>query len=57
MKKIIAVVFLTLLLSTQALSVTLKEALIATYKNNTELNAERENINVSKEDLNISKSN
>ena len=57
MKKIISVVFLTLLLSTQALSVTLKEALIATYKNNTELNAERENINVSKEDLNISKSN
>jgi len=57
MKKIISVVFLSLLLSTQALSVTLKEALIATYKNNTELNAERENINVSKEDLNISKSN
>ncbi len=57
MKKIISVVFLTLLLSTQALSVTLKEALIVTYKNNTELNAERENINVSKEDLNISKSN
>ena len=57
MKKIISVVFLSLLLSTQAFSVTLKEALIATYKNNTELNAERENINVSKEDLNISKSN
>ena len=36
-------------------ALTLKEALIQTYKNNTELNAERENINVSKEDLNITK--
>ena len=34
---------------------TLKEALIQTYKNNTELNAERENIKVSKKDLRISK--
>ena len=37
-------------------ALTLKEALIQTYKNNTELNAERENIKVSQEDLTISKS-
>ena len=36
-------------------ALTLKEALIQTYKNNTELNAERENIKVSQEDLTISK--
>ena len=32
-------------------ALTLKEALIQTYKNNTELNAERENIKVSEEDF------
>ena len=38
-------------------AVTLKDALKKTYKNNTELNAERENIKVSEqEDINISKS-
>jgi outer membrane protein len=36
-------------------AVTLSEALIQAYKNNPELNAERENIKVSEEDLNISK--
>jgi outer membrane protein len=35
--------------------VTLTEALIQTYKNNTELNAERENVKVSQKDLIISK--
>ena len=34
----------------------MSEALLEAYKNNPELNAERENIKVSKEDLNISKS-
>ena len=38
-----------------AFSVTLTEALIQTYKNNTELNAERENVKVSQKDLIISK--
>ena len=33
----------------------MSEALTQAYKNNTELNAERENIKVSEEDLNISK--
>ena len=36
-------------------AVTLSEALTQAYKNNPELNAERENIKVSEEDLNISK--
>jgi outer membrane protein len=39
------------------LAVTLFEALTEAYKNNTDLNAERENINISEEDLKISKSN
>ena len=38
-------------------AVTLKEALNQAYKNNTELNAERENLKISIEDLNISRSN
>jgi len=36
-------------------AITLSEALTQAYKNNPELNAERENIKVSEEDLNISK--
>ena len=37
-------------------AVSLSEALLQAYKNNPELNAERENIEVSKQDLKISKS-
>ena len=43
-------------LTPKAFAVTLTEALIQAYKNNPELNAERENIKISDEDLNISKS-
>ena len=57
MKKIILILFSVLFLSQQVLAVTLFEALTEAYKNNTDLNAERENINVSKEDLKISKGN
>ena len=57
MKKIILIIFSALFLNQHVLAVTLFEALTETYKNNTDLNAERENINVSKEDLNISKGN
>ena len=57
MKKIILIIFSVLFLNQHVLAVTLFEALTETYKNNTDLNAERENINVSKEDLNISKGN
>ena len=57
MKKIILIFFSVLFLSQQVLAVTLFEALTEAYKNNTELNAERENIGISEEDLKISKSN
>ena len=56
MKKTILIFILTLFSCNQAFSVTLVDALRISFKNNTELNAERENINVSKEDINISKS-
>ena len=57
MKKIILILFSVLFLNQQVLAVTLFEALTEAYKNNTDLNAERENINISKEDLKISKGN
>jgi len=56
MKKILLILFSVFFLSQQVLAVTLFEALKEAYKNNTELNAERENINISKADLKISKS-
>ena len=55
MKKTILILFSILFLNQQVLAVTLFEALTETYKNNTDLNAERENINISEEDLKISK--
>ena len=56
MKKIFLILPFILLLNQQVIAVTLSEALLQAYKNNPELNAERENIKVSKENLNISKS-
>jgi|TARA_B110000027_G_scaffold41023_1_gene45270 outer membrane protein len=55
MKKITLILFSVLFLNQQVLAVTLFEALTETYKNNTDLNAERQNISISEEDLNISK--
>ena len=55
MKKILLITVFTIISINYAFSVTLTEALIQTYKNNTELNAERENIKVSQKDLIISK--
>jgi len=55
MKKIILILFSVLFLNQHVLAVTLFEALTEAYKNNTDLNAERENINISEEDLKISK--
>jgi len=55
MKKIILIIFSLILFMPKVLAVTLSEALTEAYKNNPELNAERENIKVSEEDLNISK--
>ncbi|MDC0616039.1 TolC family protein [Candidatus Pelagibacter sp.] len=57
MKKIILILFSVLFLNQQVLAVTLFEALTEAYKNNTDLNAERENINISEEELKISKGN
>ena len=56
MIRIIIILLLVAFHSKNVLAVSLSEALLQAYKNNPELNAERENIQVSKEDLNISKS-
>ena len=55
MKKIIIVVIASILYFSTAFAVTLLDALNQTYKNNIQLNAERENIKASEEDVNISK--
>ena len=55
MKKILSVLISIFLLTSNAFAVTLYEALNDTYKNNTQLNAERENIKASEEDINISR--
>ena len=55
MKKILSVLIYIFLLTSNAFAVTLYEALNDTYKNNTQLNAERENIKASEEDINISR--
>ncbi len=54
MRKIIIFTALLSLFSANAFAVTLYEALNETYQNNTQLNAERENIKASEEDINIS---
>jgi len=55
MKKIILIIVSLIFFIPKVFAVTLSEALTQAYKNNPELNAERENIKVSEEDLNISK--
>ena len=56
MTRTILSLILIVFLSQKTLAVTLTEALTQAYKNNPELNAERENLKVSNEDLKISKS-
>ena len=56
MIRIIITLFLVTFYSKNVFAVSLSEALLQAYKNNPELNAERENIEVSKQDLKISKS-
>ena len=56
MKKIILSFLLSALFINNGNAVSLYQALNDTYKNNTQLNAERENINAAEEDINISKS-
>jgi outer membrane protein len=55
MKKLLLVVILTVFSFSNAIAVTLYDALNQTYQNNIQLNAERENIKASEEDINISK--
>tara|TARA_Y100000590_G_scaffold455255_1_gene603555 strand:+ start:684 stop:1976 length:1293 start_codon:yes stop_codon:yes gene_type:complete len=55
MKKILIISVLSLFFYSNSIAVSLYDALNETYKNNTELNAERENIKASIEDINISK--
>ena len=55
MKKIILSFLLFTLFFNNGNAVSLYQALNDTYKNNTQLNAERENINAAEEDINISK--
>ena len=55
MKKTILIIVSLIFFIPKVLAVTLSEALTQAYKNNPELNAERENIKVSEEDVNIAK--
>ena len=55
MKKFLIITLLFLLEINPAFSETFSEALLKAYQNNSDLNAERENINVSEQDLEISK--
>ena len=56
MMRLILIFLLITFYSKNAFAISLSEALMQAYKNNLELNAERENIEVSKEELKISKS-
>jgi outer membrane protein len=55
MKKLLLVVSITVFSFSNAIAITLYDALNQTYQNNIQLNAERENIKASEEDINISK--
>ncbi len=57
MKFLIAIIFIFVLNINHALSDNLYDALKIAYKNNKELNAERENVNIAEQDLKISKGN
>ena len=57
MKKLLILISLTIFISSNAIAITLYDALNQTYQNNIQLNAERQNIKASEEDINISKAN
>ena len=57
MKFLITIIFIFIFNINYALSDNLYNALKITYKNNKELNAERENVNIAEQDLKISKGN
>jgi len=56
MKKILTVIFISLLFSSNAFAQTILQALKEAYNSNVELNAERENLIVSEQDLKIIRS-
>tara|TARA_A100001234_G_scaffold208968_1_gene207418 strand:+ start:70 stop:1365 length:1296 start_codon:yes stop_codon:yes gene_type:complete len=56
MKQILTILFISLLFSNSALAKSLLDVLKEAYQNNTELNAERENLIISEQELKISKS-
>ena len=56
MKQILTILFISLLFSNNALAKSLLDVLKEAYQNNTELNAERENLIISEQELKISKS-
>tara|TARA_B100001057_G_C22799004_1_gene930795 strand:- start:64 stop:1356 length:1293 start_codon:yes stop_codon:yes gene_type:complete len=55
MKRIIILTFILISFCSKVYSITLYDALNQTFKDNTKLNAERENLKASEEDVNISK--
>jgi len=57
MKLLILIIFILFFNINHVLSKNLYDALKVTYKNNKELNAERENVNIAEQELKISKSN
>ena len=56
MRQILTILFISLLFSSSALAKSLLDVLKEAYQNNTELNAERENLIISEQELKISKS-
>jgi len=56
MKKILLLLLSVVFINENVFAVTLSQALIKTYNDNLELNAERKNIEISKEDVKISRS-
>ena len=57
MKKIFLVFLFTIINSNSVQAISLSDALLETFKNNPELNAERENLNVSEKILKFQKVN
>ena len=57
MKFLLIIIFIFVLNISHVLSDNLYDALKIAYKNNKELNAERENVNIAEQDLKISKGN
>ena len=56
MKKLIIIIFFNIIFLNQSYATTLVQALSKAYKDNSKLNAERENLEISKEEINEAKS-